>query len=170
MDDEKVKEAAELLSKLEPGFLPYPVFEQVARLVALPILEFIPLRRSDGSTEVLLLERPVDDPLWPGALHTPGTVIRATDLHTGERENWLAFERILRDELKGTAVGRPNYVGSILHQSKRGVEQAQLYWVEVTGEPKVGTFFPADRLPERLIASQQKFIAEAVRHFERAVQ
>jgi hypothetical protein len=167
MDDAQIKQVAGLLGKLETGFLPYLIFEQVARLVALPILEFIPLRRAEGETEVLLLKRPAEDPLWPGALHTPGTVIRATDLHTGEQENWSAFERILHDELKGTALGKPQYVGSMLHKSKRGVEQAQLYWVEVIGEPQVGTFFPVRRLPERLIDSQYKFIAEAVRHFER---
>lgn len=168
MDEQQIEQTAELLKKLRPGFLPYPIFEQVARLVALPILEFIPLRKHKGETEVLLLQRPADDPYWPNAWHTPGTVIRATDLHTGERDNWQAFERIHKDELQGTGVGPPHYVGSILHQSKRGVEQAQLYWVEVAGEPKTGQFYPVSSLPAELIDSQTAFITEAVRHFEKA--
>jgi hypothetical protein len=164
MADQDDQTVADLLKTYQPGFLPYPVFEQIARLVALPIIEFIPLRMRDGEVEVLLIARPEDDPLWPGLLHTPGTVIRATDLHDGQ-DNWPAFKRIVDDELQHTEIGNPHYVGSIFHQSKRGAEQAQLYWVEVRGEPHVGTFYPADKLPDDLIESQKTFINEAVRHF-----
>jgi hypothetical protein len=164
MSQDDTQRAANLLAKFEPGFLPYPVFEQIARLVALPIIEFIPLRMRDREVEVLLIARPEDDPLWPGLLHTPGTVIRATDLHDGQ-DNWPAFKRIVDDELQHTEIGNPHYVGSIFHQSKRGAEQAQLYWVEVRGEPRVGSFYPADKLPDELIESQKAFINEAVRHF-----
>jgi hypothetical protein len=166
MDDEAIKQAADLLANFEPGFLPYPVFEQIARLVALPIVEFVPLRKNGSSVEVLLVERTADDPFWPGLLHTPGTVIRATDLSDGKQENWPAFQRILEDELKGTKVSSPHYVGSIFHRSKRGVEQAQLYWVEVLEDPKVGKFYSTYELPGGLIESQVSFIIEAVRHFE----
>jgi hypothetical protein len=168
MSDEEIKQAAELLAKFEPGFLPYPVFEQIARLVALPIVEFIPLRHNDGETEVLLIERPADDQFWPGMLHTPGTVIRATDHSEGKQENWPAFSRILEDELKGTTVSPPHYVGSIFHRSKRGVEQAQLYWVEVLDEPRVGKFYPIEDLPKELMESQRSFIREAAKHFRTA--
>jgi len=165
MDADADKIAA-LLSRYEPGFLPYPIFVQIARLVALPIVEFVPLRKSDQGVEVLLIARPEDDPLWPGLLHTPGTVIRATDLHKEQQENWLAFERILKEELGGTEVKTPHYVGCIFHQSKRGAEQAQLYWVEVLGDPKAGTFYPVNSLPDNLIDSQLRFITEASRHFQ----
>src|SRR4051812_41643916 len=165
MTDDEVKQVASLLAKFEPGFLPYPVFEQIARLVALPIIEFVPLRRHEGKVEVLLIARPDDDPLWPGLLHTPGTVIRATDLNKDKQENWSAFERILQDELEGTEVGSPHYVGSIFHESKRGAEQAQLYWIEVTGDPKVGEFYPVDALPPSLIESQEAFISAASENY-----
>ena len=165
MSDEDIKQTADLLAKFNPGFLPYPVFEQIARLVALPIVEFIPLRLNGDVVEVLLIERPANDPFWPGMLHTPGTVIRATDLSEGKQENWPAFDRILNDELQGTKVGPPHYVGSIFHRSKRGAEQAQLYWVEVKGEPSVGNFYPVDELPDGLIESQVAFIKEASSKF-----
>ncbi|HEX7632809.1 MAG TPA: hypothetical protein VF401_00620 [Candidatus Saccharimonadales bacterium] len=164
MNDEDIQTTAALLKKFESGFLPYPVFEQIARLVALPILEFIPLRSTDNSVQVLLIARPADDPLWPGMLHTPGTVIRATDIGQPDA-NWPAFQRIQHDELADTEISKPQYVGSLLHQSKRGAEQAQLYWVEVMGEPKVGTFYDVDNLPEGLIASQRAFIKAAVDNF-----
>ncbi|MDB5184918.1 MAG: hypothetical protein JWN38_726 [Candidatus Saccharibacteria bacterium] len=166
MSDEDIAKAAELLARFEPGFLPYPVFEQIARLVALPILEFVPLRAHNGVIEVLLIARPEDDAYWPGLLHTPGTVIRATDVHTEDMQNWPAIDRILHDELQDTEVGAPRYVGSILHNSKRGAEQAQLYWVEVIGEPKVGNFYNVKALPDGLIDSQVAFIVEAARQFQ----
>lgn len=166
MSEEEIQVTANFLKKLQPGFLPYPIFEQIARLVALPIVEFVPLRKNNDKNEVLLIERPADDALWPGMLHTPGTVIRATDLHKGGEENWEAFRRILDDELQGTKVGSPHYVGSIFHQSKRGAEQAQLYWVEVQGEPNVGTFYDVNKLPGSLIESQLAFIREASRHYK----
>lgn len=163
MNSDDIKATTELLQKLEPGFLPYPIFSQIARLVVLPILEVIPLRLVEGRVEVLLIKREADDELWPGALHTPGTVIRATD--TTNSQSLIPFARILHDELKDTPVGTPHYLGSIFHESKRGSEQAQLYWVEVTGEPKTGAFYDVDALPDDLIASQLDFISKAAISF-----
>ncbi|HTE57607.1 MAG TPA: hypothetical protein VK694_02600 [Verrucomicrobiae bacterium] len=149
----------ELLQKLHPGFLPFEVFIEVARLVVLPIIEFVPLRTSEGRVEVLLLERDV----WPFGLHTPGTVIRATD---STKRNYQAFDRIM-EELGGTEVALPHYVGSNLHSSQRGVEQAQIFWVEVLGKPKAGHFYPADNLPDNLMQSQENFIELAVKDFRK---
>lgn len=167
INKENIQRVADLLKQLEPGFLPYPIFEQIARLVTLPIIEVIPLRWKQGKVEVLLLERPADDPFWPKMLHTPGTVIRATDLHRPEADNQLAFDRIAHDELDDTEIGQPNYVGSLFHKSKRGTEQAQLYWVEVVDEPKIGRFYSVDALPASLIDSQVTFINAAAIDFER---
>lgn len=167
MDVGKIKQTADLLKQLSPGFLPYPIFAEIARIVTLPIIEFIPLRKRGGVIEVLLLERPQNDPLWPGAKHTPGTVIRATDLGPSGAK-WAAFERILNEELKGTAVSEPYFVGSILHESKRGTEQAQLYWVEVLAKPKVGDFYPVSSLPPEFIESQRSFLLAALRSFEQS--
>ena len=166
MTEDEIQQTANLLKKFEPGFLPYPVFEQIMRIMAMPIVEFIPLRKVADHIEVLLLARPDDDPFWPGMLHTPGTVVRATDFNGDAKDAvWPAFSRILHDELQNTQLGTPLFVGSILHKSKRGVEQAQLYAVEVQGEPQVGTFYSVDNLPTSLIDSQLKFIAEAARLF-----
>lgn len=162
MDKTEQDQLVSLLGKLEPGFLPYDIFVQIARLTVLPIIEFVPLRVIDGRVEVLLLKRSANDDIWPGEIHTPGTVIRATD-NSGEM--YKAFERILNDEMAGTKVTDPYYVGSILHQSKRGMEQAQVFWVEVIEEPKIGIFYPAINLPETTISSQKEFIAQAVSSF-----
>jgi hypothetical protein len=171
MTHEDIQTTADLLKRLQPGFLPYPIFEQVARLVALPIVEFIPLRKGlDGATEVLLVARDADDPFWPNMLHTPGTVVRATDLHKGDQDDWQAFERILKDEMKGTKVGPPQYVGSIFHDSKRGAELAQIYWVEVLEEARVGVFYDITALPMQLMDSQIAFIVQAAADFNRIME
>lgn len=165
MQDKEIHAIATALSKFEPGYLPYPIFEQVARIAALPVVEFIPLRIVNGTVEVLLLDRGPDDPIWPNMLHTPGTIVRATDFNGESRTVWPAFGRILHDELNDSLLGQPQFIGSILHKSKRGVEQAQLYSVEVFGEPKAGRFYSTTELPESLIESQLIFITEAAKKF-----
>lgn len=157
------KKLVDLLSALKPGLLPLGVFVQIAKLVVLSIIEFVPLRLNEnGQVEVLLLSRGDDDAIWPGVLHTPGTVLRPTDT---QGKSYLAFERILKDELMGTESSSPHYVGSNLHRSKRGAEQAQIYWIEVLGPPKAGQFYEVDNLPSNLMESQKAFILLATRNY-----
>jgi hypothetical protein len=164
MNDEYIKQLSEMLSGLEPGFLPFPLFEQIARIMTLPVIEFVPLRINNDKVEVLLIPRPDDDAYWPGMLHTPGTVIRATDINEQE-DNKKTFKRLIHDELKDTEMSPPHYVESILNSSKRGTTQAQIYWVEVLGEPKVGTFYSLHNLPEGFIKLQENFINMAAKNF-----
>jgi hypothetical protein len=153
-----------LLEKLEPGFLPFGIFLQVARLVVLPIVEFVPLRLNEqGEIEILLLTRGPDDPLWPNELHVPGTVVRPTD---NAEKMYLAFDRILNDELKSMHMSSPHYVGNILHKSKRGMEQAQVYWIEVLEEPHAGKLYQVEKLPKNLMESQRGFINQAIKSFK----
>lgn len=166
MNNDETNELATKLAELEPGFLPYPVFDQIARLVALPIIEFVPLRTHNGKTQVLLIDRGEDDKHWAGELHTPGTVVRATDLEENSGGNQKTFNRILHDELKGAPVGDPHYAGNIFHKSKRGAELAQIFWIEITGESPVGAFYDTDNLPDSLIESQITFINVAATHYE----
>ena len=162
MTKEETNKLVELLKQIEPGFLNFDVFVQIARLVVLSIIEFVPLRIKGDKIEVLLLSRGGDDPIWPNELHVPGTVIRPTD---NENKIYMAFDRIINDELGGTKMSEPYFVGSILHKSKRGSEHAQVYWVEVLEKPKVGKFYPVDELPDNLIESQTKFIKQASKSF-----
>lgn len=164
MNEEDIKQLTQLLSKLDPGFLPYSIFEQIARIITLPAIEFVPLRLSNGQVEVLLIPRPDNDAHWPGMLHTPGTVIRATDINDQE-DNSKTFDRLIHDELKDTDISAPHYVETVLNSSKRGTTQAQIYWVEVLGEPAVGDFYDLDNLPDAFIKLQEKFIREAAKSF-----
>ena len=162
MNRDKQKQLVDLLGQLEPGYLPLDIFIQIARLAALSIVEFVPLRTKNGKLEVLLLARGSDDAIWPGELHTPGTVIRPTDTQESMSE---VFDRILKDELGGTQTSEPHYVSSLLHKSRRGTEHAQIYWVEVLDEPKAGKFYQLDNLPAIIIESQVSFINEAANDF-----
>ena len=168
LSEDEIKTLTGLLSKLEPGFLPFDVFVEIARLVVLSIIEFVPLRLNEkGEIEILLLSRGPDDPIWPNELHVPGTVIRPTDT---EDKIYLAFERILKEELQDTKTSNLHYVGSNLHPSKRGMEQAQIFWVEVLDEPTTGHFYATEQLPDNLMESQRKFIQEAIASFRQEKQ
>lgn len=163
MPESEIYQTVEVLKKLEPGFFSYDIFVQLARLVVMPIIEIVPLRMTGlGSVEVLLLSRGSDDPIWPNMVHTPGTVIRATD---DEDDMFGAFKRILETELGGTKISVPYFVGSIFHHSRRGAEQAQVYWVEVLESPRVGKFYSMSALPDNLIALQRGFMEQAARSY-----
>lgn len=165
----EINQLVGLLRQFEPGYLPYPIFEEIARLTVMPIIEFVPLTIIENEVNVLLIRRDKDDPLWPNLLHTPGTVLRTTDYEENpkNRKQWAPFQRIIIDELKSASVGLPYYVGSIFHKSKRGIEQAQVYWLEVVSNPNVGEFYNVTQLPKCLIESQYIFIQEAVKHYYR---
>jgi hypothetical protein len=80
----------------------------------------------------------------------------------------MAFKRITEEELQNTALSTPSFVGTVLHESRRGWEFSQIYWVEVLETPKIGEFYSYRELPKNLIASQRKFIKQAVLNFENA--
>ena len=159
LSDEDVKLVAGLLAKLKPGFLPPPIFHEITRLTATPIVEIVPLRSKDNAVQILLLQRGSDDPVWPNMLHIPGTVLRATDsLET-------AIDRVLTKELNEAQVSKPKFVTNILHHSGRGMEASQVYWVEVISSPIDGQFFDTDNLPDNLVKSQLDFIPQAIEDY-----
>lgn len=168
MTESEEAELVGMLKRLKPGFQPYKVFEQLARLTVLSIIEFVPLRMSQGGKiEVLLLERGDNAPIWPGEVHTPGTVIRPGD---NAQNTYMAFDRILNDELQGTAFSNPHFVGSILHESKRGPEHAQVYWIEPEEPTTAGEWYNVESLPDNLMESQKAFIQAAIDNYKNAKQ
>jgi hypothetical protein len=164
--ESEVLRAAEVLSRLEPGYLPKPLFDVLARLVVMAIIELVPVRRTaDGRTEVLLTQRGPDDTWWPDQWHNPGTVIRPSDEPYTYKD---AFRRLLDDELAGTALaGVPTLVEPIHNYIDRGYNQALVYWAEVTGEPRAGRFFDSRNLPGNTMMVQRRLIQDAVNHYER---
>jgi hypothetical protein len=158
------QEVVGYLSQFQPGKLPFPVFNEIARILVTTVVEIIPLRIKNSQIEILFLEREESDPHWAGQLHTPGTIILSTDK---EGDFTSAFERILEGELNGTAAkSSPVFYGVCHQQNKRGRGIALLHYVEMSeDEPKAGTYFTLDNLPDTMVDSQEAFIREAVEHF-----
>lgn len=155
-----------VLAGYSPGQVPPAVFTEIARLVATPIVELVPLRAVETDTglqvQMWTLQRSQDDPVWPGQWHTPGAAIRAGDDHLGK-----VFKRLYHDELALTEKpSTPVFVGNRLYQSERGVEQAQIFWVtDLPDDVPVGKWQTADPWPANMVSSQHQTVAMAVAHF-----
>ncbi len=161
LNSDEIKQVVQLLSKIEPGKLPRDIFIEFTRLTVTPTIEFVPIRKTDdGGIEVLLTKREDDDPIWPGMMHLPGTVIRAYD-QIGSFDD--AFKRIIDDELFGVKTSQPIFIESILRKVKRGTEVVRIYLIEIFDEPVSGKFYPVNKLPENIIETQTEIIFNAIK-------
>ncbi|HEU4984393.1 MAG TPA: NUDIX hydrolase [Nitrososphaera sp.] len=152
-----------MLAKLQPGYLPQRLFDEVNRLHVSSTIVIVPLRRAQTGLEVLLIKRGFGptDPVWPGHWHLPGTMLRPNDK---EGDYSDAFQRILQGELKNTATsGEQQFILTAFTETKRGREHTQLYWIEIVGEPAEGEFFPVDQLPSPIIEHEKAYIQEAAK-------
>jgi len=161
MDSDTTIELAAQLNRYEPGFLPEPLFVSIARLAVLTAIEFIPLRRTtDGTIQVLLFERPDTDPVWPGMLHTPGTVVRPSDVTLED-----GFERLFKDELGNQQSNAPVYIGTDLIHHKRGSTVTLEYLLQVDQSLGGGQFYDVENIPNRFIPEQRSMVKRAVERF-----
>lgn len=159
---EEIAQAVSTLAKFKPGFLPFTLFCEVARLTVSAIVEVVPCRLSDdGRVEVLLLQRDPEDPLWPSMWHNPGTVIRPNDTPYTFDE---AFVRICKDELGLEEVILPTYVKDIVHPTRRGMDMARVYFLELDDAPR-GTFVDVAALPSTIITANAEVIRLAAEAF-----
>ena len=161
----EINTVIKILKKIEPGFLPFDLFRQFARLYVTPIIEIVPLKKDrNEKITTILLPREKDDPDWPGMMHTPGTVLRASD-KKGNLTN--AFTRIIKDELHNLKIVHgPELVDYEFHQTKRGREFALIFFVEYSGSPKTGQEIIVDQLPRNTVKTQIKFIKKATEVFK----
>lgn len=159
------KEVVEYLKTLNPGLLPREIFFQFARIFVTITVEIVPLRIcKDGKVEVLFLEREKDDPYFAGLMHTPGTVVLATD-EEGSFES--AFERIRKNELDLMKWKKePVFVETRFRQTPRGREVALVHWVEMEeGEPSIGEYFGENAFPQNIVDFHVDMINVAVKDF-----
>jgi hypothetical protein len=168
--DDEIKQAVDVLNRLPKGFLPHSLFIAVAAKVTMPTMELVPVRwNKDGEVEVLLTQRPDDDPYWPNQWHMPGTVIRASDNEGTDFSSGM--ERVLQNELHGKIrmIGKPQYVGMKFWDVARGRELDQVFYFETdaTDEDVVeGKFFLANNLPESTMAHHKIMIPEIATAFK----
>lgn len=164
ISDEEILAAAAILAKLQPGYLPEPLFDQITRLHVTSTVVLALLRITDSATpEILLIRRGTgpNEPIWPGHWHLPGTMLRPTDAEGGYDD---AFKRLLSEtgELAGTALKHGTaFVRTAFTKTKRGPELTQVFVAEIKGEPKAGKFFPVDKLPRPIIEHELAYIQEA---------
>lgn len=157
MNSREVKHCVELLQKCKPGNLAPEIFEAIARVAVYPAVEFIPLRKNGNKIEVLLLERPENDLIWPSMLHTPGTILRPTDATI---EN--AFSRLYEEELRGVSLSQPVFIGAHLSRNRRGTCLLLEHIVETQSEPTEGVFYDVENLPDKFIEAQKPSLERAV--------
>jgi hypothetical protein len=178
---EEVATVSQLLGRLEPGFLPLPIFLAVARLVTTVTLEFVAIRQREGKVEVFMTKRPDDDAHWPGLWHFTGSVVRSTDVTEGLGADYSpVFQRIIKDEFAGRAklIGEPTYVTTNFWTGARGVEYTPVFFVEADSSDLSeendrqdgGRFFAIDEIPENTVSHHKVLLPLVVEAFLKSKQ
>lgn len=163
LNSDEIEVAAGLLAKLELGYVPEPLFDQLTRLMVCSTIVIVPLKQTPQGWQVLLCKRGGAGPgnrTWPDHWHLPGTMLRPSDK---EGDFSDAFDRLLKGEIGSTVSSRSlHFIRTAFTETKRGRELNQLYYVLITkDEPLNGTFFPVDNLPTPIIEHEIAFIKEA---------
>lgn len=162
---DEINLAASLLAKLQPGYLPEPLFDQITRLVVCSTIVVVVCKKTPQGLQVLLCKREGDKPgnrTWPGHWHLPGTMLRPSD-KAGDYSD--AFNRLLQGELGSTIPQSSlHFIRTAFAQTKRGHEHTSLHYLVIdTDEPLQGQFFPLNQLPKPLIEHEVPYIQEAVK-------
>ena len=162
MEDAQINELQTLLSKLEPGYLPQPIFLELARLSVTAILELVPLRKNrDNKIEVLVVKRPDNDPHWAGQFHTPGTVLLPTD----DNDFQSALERVFREIDRDKGNYKLEKGESIFHSVRRGKELAVICTTIIDDEKETDVWLCIDELEGKVVDTQFSFIQMAAETF-----
>lgn len=170
LTDAEIKEIAEKLKKLEPGFIPFDLFYQFNRLKVTITIEVVPLCfDSKGNVNVVLFNRGPDDAWWPNLYHTPGTCLLDSDIP--KEDEWglptRAFERLKNGELKGIKlINNPIFIGNLSHQVRRGPESVHVYIQEVDYESAKPYLFQISNLPENILDHQINMIKKCASIFK----
>lgn len=162
LTNSEIKDIAEKLKKLQPGFLPFDLFYQFNRLKVTITIEVVPLCLGpNGEVNVVLFNRGPDDPWWPNEYHTPGTCLLAGDIP--KKDEWglptLAFKRLKKTELKEIKlIGQPKFINNLSHQTNRGPESVHVYIQEVDYKSAKPYLFPVSALPKNMMGHQINMI------------
>jgi len=168
--DEEIRQAVDVVNRLPKGFLPLEIFLAVAAKTVTPTVDLVPIRKNQkGELEVLLVQRPEDDPYWPNEWHVPGAIIRASDNEGSDFSS--AKERVLEGELHGTIriVGELKYMAVKFWDVARGRELEHVFYFETDAKDEdvvEGQFFLAGNLPESTVPHHKVMIPEIAAAFE----
>ncbi len=134
------------------------LFFALQPFVRLPAVDLAVLRRPPGrhlhsweNFEVLLPQRPPEDPYYPGRLHIPGTVLR------GAEPEISGLKRLIKTELAQVTTTRPVYVGHMFFDTPRGLALNLLYTAVLDGDyTGEGDWHPLHDPPRNIIPHQRR--------------
>lgn len=170
LTDTEIKDIAEKLKKLKPGFLPFDLFYQFNRLKVTITIEVVPLCLDpNGNVMVVLFNRGPTDAWWPNLYHTPGACLVDGDIPI--EDEWglptKTFERLKQSEFGGIKlIGQPQFIGPLSHQTVRGPESVHVYIQEVDYESAKSHLFPVDNLPINMMTHQINMVKKCGQIFK----
>lgn len=168
-DDKKV---VEILKKWQGGVISDALFTQLAWMLPQPTIETVILRENNAQIEVLLTRRPEDDPVWPGARHSPGQVLRHMDYKRPDNTPLNGpFERVQEHEIKTKFLHDPEFVGVAQYMTKRGPEAVHVFLAAIDPKatlPEGAIWHPVDQLEklDNFMQHQIIPISLAAKHFK----
>lgn len=116
-----VQDTVDALAKESPGQIPLEIFNEIARLTVVPVVEVIMI--SQG--KIFLLKRPTDDKYWPDQYCLPGKILSPSGHSSIEDYITEICHRF------GVPDGdKAHFSGAKLYKTKRGTELAVVYQVE----------------------------------------
>jgi hypothetical protein len=166
----EIKDVAEKLKKLKPGFLPFDLFYQFNRLKVTITIEVVPLCLGpNGEVMVVLFNRGPDDAWWPNLYHTPGTCLVNGDIT--KKDEWglptRTFKRLKKAEFKGiNLISSPVFIGNLSHQTNRGPESVHVYIQKVDYKSAKPYLFPVKNLPKNMMDHQISMIKKCASFFK----
>lgn len=170
LSDNEIKNIANKLKKLEPGFLPFDLFYQFNRLKVTITIEVIPLCFDlNNQVNVVLFNRGPDDPWWPNLYHTPGSCL--TDGDILDQDEWglptRTFKRLKETEFGDIKlIDQPQFVNNLSHQTNCGPESVHVYIQEVDYQSAKNDLFPVDKLPKNMMDHQINMIKKCAQIFK----
>ncbi len=162
----------ETIGQKARGKIPRWAFETLPRIIPQFSIELAVLRPDASMNadrhEVFLIQRPNDDPYWPGELHIPGTTMYMLD---DEASMW---KRLLDSELLVAKDGRRPAMKTqfAFHMTTTRAERARgpgmhavfYAWVPPGTTFENGVFYPMRTLPTNTIGHHRRMIGLLVDH------
>lgn len=136
--------------------LPEWYFFALEKIALIPAYEILVTKKTDRGTEIFLVKRPANDPVWPNMWHFPGTVLR---FHDSSEE---IFRRLAEELGINEWPAQPKLMDIVIQPNERG-RHPHIFWrLEVSSDTQfsTGQFFPIDNLPPNTIEYEAQNIKQ----------
>ena len=140
------------LSKFEPDQIPLVVFNQIARLTVIPVIEIILV----SGEKILLLKRPDNDIYWAGKFHLPGKILSLSDAKSPDE-----YAQNIVAQLNPNIQGKLKFCGLKSYPTNRGAELAIIYMLRVNSFTNISHGYPTninDLVSLNIIAEHKNII------------